>query len=95
MDKLRRLGYPVDAVPGTAGGYRLGAGAALPPLLLDDEEAVAVAIGLRIAAGGSLSSCLCKQVVDLVVGSGVPPLWMMCRCSPRSSLDGTLGSPAC
>jgi predicted DNA-binding transcriptional regulator YafY len=52
MDKLRGLGYPVDATPGTAGGYRLGAGAMLPPLLLDDEEAVAVAIGLRTAAAG-------------------------------------------
>jgi biotin operon repressor len=55
MDKLRSLGYPVDAVPGAAGGYRLGAGAALPPLLLDDEEAVAVAVGLRTAAGGTLT----------------------------------------
>jgi predicted DNA-binding transcriptional regulator YafY len=55
MDKLRSLGYPVDAVPGTAGGYRLGAGAALPPLLLDDEEAVAVAVGLRTAAGGTIT----------------------------------------
>jgi len=54
VDKLRNLGYPVDAVSGVA-GYRLGAGAALPPLLLDDEEAVAVAIGLRAAATGSVS----------------------------------------
>jgi predicted DNA-binding transcriptional regulator YafY len=55
MDKLRSLGYPVDAVSGTAGGYRLGAGAALPPLLLDDDEAVAVAVGLRTAAGGTIT----------------------------------------
>src|SRR5215475_2190179 len=55
MDKLRSLGYPVDAVPGTSGGYRLGAGAALPPLLLDDDEAVAVAVGLRTAAGGTIT----------------------------------------
>jgi predicted DNA-binding transcriptional regulator YafY len=55
IDKLRGLGYPVHAVPGTAGGYRLGAGAALPPLLLDDEEAVAVAVGLRTAAGGTIT----------------------------------------
>jgi len=54
VDKLRSLGYPVHATTGTAGGYRLGAGAALPPLLLDDEEAVAVAIGLRSAAQGSV-----------------------------------------
>ncbi|MGH3681329.1 MAG: helix-turn-helix transcriptional regulator [Natronosporangium sp.] len=55
VDKLRRLGYPVHATPGVAGGYRLGAGAALPPLLLDDEEAVAVAVGLRTAAGGTVT----------------------------------------
>lgn len=50
VDKLRDLGYPISATTGTAGGYRLGAGAQLPPLLLDDEEAVAVAVGLRTAA---------------------------------------------
>ena len=50
VTRLRELGYPVDANPGVAGGYRLGAGAHLPPLLLDDDEAVAVAIGLRTAA---------------------------------------------
>ncbi|SDC08765.1 helix-turn-helix transcriptional regulator [Actinokineospora iranica] len=55
VDKLRSLGYPVHAVTGTAGGYRLGAGAALPPLLLDDEEAVAVAVGLRTASNGTVA----------------------------------------
>ncbi len=55
VDRLRGLGYPVDARPGVAGGYRLGAGGSLPPLLLDDEEAVAVAIGLRTAASGSVA----------------------------------------
>ena len=51
MERLRDLGYPVHAARGVA-GYRLGAGTALPPLLLDDEEAVAVAVGLRTAAAG-------------------------------------------
>ncbi|MGP4088455.1 helix-turn-helix transcriptional regulator [Streptomyces sp. KR55] len=51
VDRLRELGYPVNASPGTGGGYTLGAGAELPPLLLDDDEAVAVAVGLRTAAG--------------------------------------------
>lgn len=51
IDRLRELGYPVDAARGAAGGYRLGAGGKLPPLLLDDEEAVAVTVGLRAAAG--------------------------------------------
>jgi predicted DNA-binding transcriptional regulator YafY len=50
VERLRRLGYPVEATPGAAGGYRLGPGAELPPLLLDEEEAVAVAVGLRTAA---------------------------------------------
>lgn len=54
VDRLRELGYPVNASPGTGGGYRLGAGAELPPLLLDDEEAVAVAVGLRTAAGNGI-----------------------------------------
>ncbi|MFE1775980.1 helix-turn-helix transcriptional regulator [Streptomyces sp. NPDC059008] len=54
VDRLRELGYPVHSAPGTAGGYRLGAGAELPPLLLDDEEAVAVAVGLRTAAAGGV-----------------------------------------
>ncbi|MFJ8084358.1 helix-turn-helix transcriptional regulator [Streptomyces sp. NPDC096205] len=51
VDRLRELGYPVHASPGTGGGYQLGVGAELPPLLLDDDEAVAVAVGLRTAAG--------------------------------------------
>jgi len=55
VERLRSLGYPVHATSGTAGGYRLGAGAALPPLLLDDDEAVAVAVGLRTAAGGTVA----------------------------------------
>lgn len=52
VDRLRDLGYPVHAARGSAGGYQLQAGAAMPPLLLDDEEAVAIVIGLQAAAGG-------------------------------------------
>jgi predicted DNA-binding transcriptional regulator YafY len=55
VERLRRLGYPVHASRGTVGGYRLGAGAKLPPLLLDDDEAVAVAVGLRAAAQGAIA----------------------------------------
>ncbi|MFJ6675473.1 helix-turn-helix transcriptional regulator [Actinosynnema sp. NPDC091369] len=51
IERLRELGYPVDGTTGTAGGYRLASGRDLPPLLLDDDEAVAVAVGLRTAAG--------------------------------------------
>ncbi|MCX5381465.1 YafY family protein [Streptomyces sp. NBC_00091] len=52
IDRLRALGYPVEGTTGQAGGYRLAAGAAMPPLLLDDEEAVAIAVALRTAAAG-------------------------------------------
>lgn len=55
VGRLRDLGYPVHATRGAIGGYRLAAGANLPPLLLDDEEAVAVAIGLRTATVGSVA----------------------------------------
>jgi predicted DNA-binding transcriptional regulator YafY len=55
VDRLRELGYPVAAARGVAGGYQLKAGAAVPPLLLDDEEAVAIAVGLRTAAAGAVA----------------------------------------
>ncbi|UPZ29596.1 WYL domain-containing protein [Streptomyces sp. LRE541] len=51
VDRLRELGYPVQATKGADGGYRLVAGKAMPPLVLDDEEAVAIAVGLRAGAG--------------------------------------------
>ncbi|MFH8936849.1 helix-turn-helix transcriptional regulator [Streptomyces griseosporeus] len=51
IDRLRDLGYPVQATMGADGGYRLVAGKAMPPLVLDDEEAVAIAVGLRAGAG--------------------------------------------
>ncbi|MEV0295188.1 YafY family protein [Nocardia sp. NPDC050710] len=55
IDRLRELGYPVTATMGATGGYRLVAGAAMPPLLVDDEEAVAIAVGLRAAAGSAIT----------------------------------------
>ncbi|MCM1974182.1 MULTISPECIES: YafY family protein [unclassified Streptomyces] len=54
IDRLRELGYPVQATKGSDGGYRLVAGKAMPPLVLDDEEAVAIAVGLRAGAGHAL-----------------------------------------
>src|ERR671938_956346 len=50
VDRLRELGYPVEAQRGVDGGYQLAAGASLPPLVLDDDEAVALALGLQAAA---------------------------------------------
>ncbi len=55
VDRLRELGYPVQAQRGVDGGYQLAAGAALPPLVLDDEEAVALAVGLQAAAQSAVS----------------------------------------
>ncbi|MCV7025839.1 YafY family transcriptional regulator [Mycolicibacterium novocastrense] len=55
VERLRDLGYPVHASKGHGGGYQLGAGAALPPLLLDPDEAVAMAVCLRLAAGGTVA----------------------------------------
>jgi predicted DNA-binding transcriptional regulator YafY len=54
VDRLRRLGYPVQATRGAVGGYRLAAGKAMPPLVLDDDEAVAIAVSLRTVSGGAV-----------------------------------------
>lgn len=56
VDRLRTLGYPVDATRGAAGGYQLQAGASLPPLLVSDDEAVAIAVGLQASAGTGASA---------------------------------------
>jgi predicted DNA-binding transcriptional regulator YafY len=55
VERLRELGYPVESLVGPAGGYRLRAGTAMPPLLLDDDEAIAIAVGLRTAARASVA----------------------------------------
>jgi predicted DNA-binding transcriptional regulator YafY len=55
VQRLRDLDYPVHSVPGVAGGYRLGSGRALPPLLLDDDEAIAVVVSLRSAASHTVA----------------------------------------
>jgi predicted DNA-binding transcriptional regulator YafY len=55
VERLRGLGYPVESLTGPAGGYRLRAGTAMPPLLLDDDEAIAIAVGLRTAARASVT----------------------------------------
>ena len=66
ITRLRALGYPVEATPGVAGGYRLGSGAAMPPLLLEDDEAVAVAVALRSSAGGGIAGIEQTSVSALV-----------------------------
>ncbi|MDT7707649.1 MAG: hypothetical protein QOG20_3256 [Pseudonocardiales bacterium] len=55
IDRLRELGYPVEASRGVDGGYQLAAGAVLPPLVVDDDEAVAIAVGMQAAAQGAVA----------------------------------------
>lgn len=55
IERLRELGYPIESISGPGGGYRLAAGTAMPPLLLDDEETIAIVVGLRTAAGASIA----------------------------------------
>jgi predicted DNA-binding transcriptional regulator YafY len=55
VDRLRELGYPVEARPGVDGGYQLAPGASLPPLVLDDDEAVALTVGLQNAAHSAIA----------------------------------------
>ena len=55
VERLRELGYPIESLAGPAGGYRLEAGTAMPPLLLDDDETIAIAVGLRTAARASVA----------------------------------------
>jgi predicted DNA-binding transcriptional regulator YafY len=62
IDRLRELGYPVHATMGPVGGYHLAAGTMLPPLLLDDDEAVAITVGLHTATvltGHTAAGCEC------------------------------------
>jgi predicted DNA-binding transcriptional regulator YafY len=73
IDRLRDLGYPIHAQPGAAGGYQLGAGTALPPLVVDDEEAVALAIGLQTAA---------QSAVDGIAESSVRALAKVVQVMP-------------
>ncbi len=85
VERLRRLGYPVESVTGPAGGYRLRAGTAMPPLLLDDEEAIAIAVGLRTAARASVAGIEETSVRALVKLEQVLPAHLRRRV-------GALGS---
>ena len=93
IGRLRGLGYPVDARPGVAGGYRLGTGGGMPPLLLDDDEAVAVAIGLRTAAGGSIAGIEETSVRALVKLLQVLPSRLRHRVSAFQTYALPMPSP--
>jgi predicted DNA-binding transcriptional regulator YafY len=92
MEKLRSLGYPVHASVGVTGGYRLGSGGALPPLLLDDDEAVAVAVGLRTAAQGSVTGIAESSVQALAKLEQVLPARLRRRVNLLHSMTVPLPS---
>jgi predicted DNA-binding transcriptional regulator YafY len=85
VDRLRGLGYPVESLTGPAGGYRLRAGTAMPPLLLDDEEAIAIAVGLRTAARASVTGIEETSVRALVKLEQVLPGHLRRRVSALQS----------
>jgi predicted DNA-binding transcriptional regulator YafY len=90
VERLRALGYPVDALSGPAGGYRLRAGTAMPPLLLDDEEAVAIAVGLRGAASMSIAGIEETAVRALVKLEQILPAHLRRRVGALRSATATL-----
>ncbi|MFG3038945.1 helix-turn-helix transcriptional regulator [Streptomyces sp. NPDC048330] len=101
IDRLRDLGYPVEATLGSVGGYRLVAGTAMPPLLLDDEEAVAIAVGLRAGAGHAIEGVEEASVRALAKLEQVLPARLRHRVStlqnatiPLTRGDGATVTPA-
>src|ERR671911_1845097 len=92
VERLRGLGYPVESLTGPAGGYRLAAGTAMPPLLLDDDEAVAIAVGLRTAARASVAGIEETAVRALVKLEQVLPNHLRRRIQALSS--ATIAPPA-
>jgi predicted DNA-binding transcriptional regulator YafY len=90
VERLRSLGYPVESMTGPAGGYQLRAGAAMPPLLLDDDEAIAIAVGLRTAAGGSIVGIEETAVRALVKLEQVLPSHLRRRVQALTAATQTL-----
>jgi predicted DNA-binding transcriptional regulator YafY len=83
VDRLRELGYPIHASPGLGGGYSMRPGSAMPPVLLEDDEAVAVAVALR-ATAGSIAHMDDAAVGVLAKIDQVMPARRHPRPSPRS-----------
>jgi predicted DNA-binding transcriptional regulator YafY len=86
VDRLRDLGYPVEAQRGVDGGYRLAAGAALPPLVLDDEEAVALVVGLQAATGSGVAGIAEASVRALAKAVQVLPRPLRRRAEALSAV---------
>jgi predicted DNA-binding transcriptional regulator YafY len=95
VGRLRGLGYPVESLTGPAGGYRLRAGAAMPPLLLDEEEAIAIAVGLRTAARASVTGIEETSIRALVKLEQVLPAHLRRRVAALGSatVAGTVTGP--
>src|SRR5262245_51650675 len=85
VERLRELGYPVESLTGPAGGYRLRAGTAMPPLLLDDDEAIAIAVGLLTAARSSVTGIEENAVRALVKLEQVLPAHLRRRVAALGS----------
>jgi predicted DNA-binding transcriptional regulator YafY len=85
IERLRALGYPVESLSGPAGGYRLRAGTAMPPLLLDEEEAIAIAVGLRTAARASVTGIEETSIRALVKLEQVLPTHLRRRVAALGS----------
>jgi predicted DNA-binding transcriptional regulator YafY len=94
IERLRQLGYPVESLTGPAGGYRLRAGSAMPPLLLDDGEAIAIAVGLRTAARASVTGIEETAVRALVKLEQVLPAHLRRRVRALGSATFTLPATA-
>src|SRR5882724_4212458 len=90
VERLRGLGYPVESRTGRAGGYRLRAGTAMPPLLLDDDEAIAIAVGLGTAARASVTGIEESAVRALVKLEQVLPAHLRRRVAALGSATSTL-----
>jgi predicted DNA-binding transcriptional regulator YafY len=90
VERLRGLGYPVESLTGPTGGYRLRAGTAMPPLLLDDDEAIAIAVGLRTAARASVTGIEETSVRALVKLEQVLPAHLRRRVRALQSATTTL-----
>src|SRR5215831_4676500 len=93
IERLRQLGYPVESLTGPAGGYRLRAGSAMPPLLLDEDEAIAIAVGLRTAARASVTGIEQTAVQALVKLEQVLPPHLRRRVHALGSATSTLPTP--
>ena len=92
VGRLRSLGYPVESLTGPAGGYRLRAGTAMPPLLLDEEEAIAIAVGLRTAARASVKGIEETSIRALVKLEQVLPRHLRRRVAALGS--ATVAAPS-